>query len=170
MGYPCPKLLGHKSGRLFSWTFFGSQSLPSSIYVSSPTNLLETVLICSCLARSLHDVCTRAYEATPASSVRFRDQSLFDCKTVDFAGFVVALVVFVDTPIHRSSDLHGDQALLRRALTIFQRLARGKSCNVASQCYNASRDLMDIADGPGSTVEMEMVVPYFETLSIRRPP
>jgi len=95
---------------------------------------------------------------------------IFDCKTVDFIGFMASVVLLVGTfcspDVLASSE---DRTLLKTTLSILQTLATENHCNVASQCHKTLTVLLALYDRDGNTqppVSSQIFIPYFGILHV----
>ncbi|TAQ87966.1 hypothetical protein B7494_g3724 [Chlorociboria aeruginascens] len=106
-------------------------------------------------------------------------QSLFDCKTCDFAGFMAAVLLCIikDNSQSRLSlnDLarNSDLALIESAKDIFQRLGKREGGDMASQYRHTLMQLLSsqnnsISDTPNSFESHKIRIPYFGTVVRQR--
>lgn len=104
-----------------------------------------------------------------------RNESIFDCKTSDFVGFmaVVALIIGLshsgpESPSVTITTSDTDQRLISLVRKVFQREEQEKACRIASQCCRIIDTLMqDPIDNRAMVGESpeRITIPYFGSVS-----
>ncbi|KAH6898037.1 hypothetical protein B0T10DRAFT_543083 [Thelonectria olida] len=107
---------------------------------------------------------------------RIRGESIFDCKTSDFVGFMAAVALILglshlrsDTSSVTLTAFDEDQRLITLVKGIFQREEKENECRIASQCRRTLDMLLGkpINDNRSTTglLEQKIVIPYFGSVS-----
>jgi hypothetical protein len=107
---------------------------------------------------------------------QIRGESIFDCKTSDFVGFMAAVALIIGLA-HSSSDIPSvalpafdeDQKLIALVKGIFQREEKENTCKVASQCRKTLEMLswnpIDDSRSLTGRLQQKIVIPYFGSIS-----
>ncbi|KAJ9614990.1 hypothetical protein H2200_001064, partial [Cladophialophora chaetospira] len=97
-------------------------------------------------------------------------EPLFDCQSLDFVGFMGAVVLLLGT--YRSNTLPEDVKLMQKTMKVLQQLAPSQENHLAHQCESTLRALLAIClpdQRHGSSIPSEIHIPYFGVLQVSRP-
>jgi hypothetical protein len=96
---------------------------------------------------------------------------IFDCQSIDFIGFLGAVVLLLGIFNDQKQALTGDVEIIRKTARVLQSLA-STSNPLASQCHSTLHTLCSLClpgDGHQVTIPSTIRIPYFGTLHVKRP-
>ncbi|KEF58769.1 uncharacterized protein A1O9_03612 [Exophiala aquamarina CBS 119918] len=99
-------------------------------------------------------------------------ESVFDCKTLDFIGFMASVVLVVGISHEHSSgspSTSSDWQLVNTTVSLLGQLAEEYNCTIAEQCYNSLTRLISLCKAQDSDIDSvpaRFAIPYFGILHV----
>ncbi|KAK5044751.1 hypothetical protein LTR84_010525 [Exophiala bonariae] len=94
----------------------------------------------------------------------------FDCKTLDFIGFMASVVLIVGTNQERQSrdfTVPSDKELVNTTVALLNQLEREQNCLIAAQCHSCLTGLMSLyASDIVKAIPSRIAIPYFGILHV----
>jgi len=103
-------------------------------------------------------------------------ESSFDCKTLDFIGFMASVVLVVGSSQDYASGCplaSSDGQLVKDTVSLLSQLAEEQNCTIAEQCCNCLTRLIKLCtaqDDDVDTMPTKFAIPYFGTLQVTSHP